>query len=111
MSGAARRDRDLISHWLRTGSWAQQWTTLRHVAELIEESSPDTALLVLRMAAADNTSAPALVGPRAALLETLERRLEQRIGSGDLPTATRVEVVERARSALTRLTAPVDIGG
>lgn len=50
---AAHRYRDLIEHWLRSGSWSQQWTTLRNAASLVERYDPGLALLVLETANRD----------------------------------------------------------
>ena len=98
---AAARYEELVRHWLRTGSWTQQWTTLRNVAVLIEEEHPGTALDILDGAAADPFSSSAVVGPAAEEAEQLRRRLVARVpDAGSRPVRSRVEVAEEARKAL-----------
>ena len=97
---AAARYEELVRHWLRSGSWTQQWTTLRNVAALIEAEHPRTALAILEGAAADPLSSSALVGPAAEEAEALLRRLRERVPEGVSPRS-RVQVAEDARSALS----------
>jgi predicted ATPase len=98
---AARRYTALIRHWLRSGSWVQMWTTLRHAAELLEESHPETSLAILRAAGADRLSPPALIDASSDRLAALAARLEARVGSEVEDGLTRVEVAERALTALS----------
>jgi tetratricopeptide (TPR) repeat protein len=102
---AAQRYEELIRHWLRSGSWTQQWTTLRHVAELVEDSDPQTALTILRAAAADSLSPPFLAEASAIRLTALQQRLEARIGSSPAVAAGRVGVAEMAQAACRALAA------
>jgi predicted ATPase/DNA-binding winged helix-turn-helix (wHTH) protein len=105
VAGAALSYLGLIRHWLRSGSWTQQWTTLRNVAEIIEDSDPPTALTILRAAESDRFSSSVLVDESAARLEALRARLEQRIGAQVGPVPRRIDVAEMALAALTRLAA------
>jgi predicted ATPase/DNA-binding winged helix-turn-helix (wHTH) protein len=100
---AAQRYEELIHHWLRLGSWTQQWTTLRHVAELLEHADPCTALTIMRASQADSFSPPALVAASSARLASLTERLEAEVGHLVGAPPGRVEVAELARHALARL--------
>jgi hypothetical protein len=81
------------------------WTTLRHAAELLEESHPQTALALLRAAGADRLSPPALIDASSDRLAALAARLEERVGSEVVDASTRVEVAERALKALSERSA------
>ena len=101
---AAAAYRDLIGHWLRSGSWTQLWTTLRNVAELLEQHSPEVAWAILLAAERDEHSSAALTGPPAERLAALRARLAESVG-GEPVATDRVTVAEAARSALTQLCA------
>ena len=49
----AVRYRDLITHWLRSGTWTQLWTTLRNAATLIVQDDPAVCVQVIDTAADD----------------------------------------------------------
>ncbi len=53
----AGRYRDLITHWLRSGTWTQLWTTLRHAASVLVEHDPATCVLAIDAAASDRFAA------------------------------------------------------
>jgi len=98
---AAARYEELVRHWVRLGSWTQQWTTLRIIAALIEEDHPETAIDILRGADADPLSAPVLVGATADEAAALRARLLERVADGDRrPLRPRLLVAEAARTAL-----------
>lgn len=61
--GAAGIYRDLIGRWLRTGTWTQQWTTLRNAAELL--IGVDDAIVVQIWAAAHGDPVAAALDPVA----------------------------------------------
>jgi predicted ATPase len=103
IAAAAQSYADLIHHWLRSGSWTQQWTTLRHVAELIKDSDPLTALSILRAAQSDQFSPPMLIDGSAERLSELQTSLEQRVGNNVNPALRRVDVADMALSALSNL--------
>ena len=103
VGAAAQTYAELIHHWLRSGSWTQQWTTLRHVAELIEGSNPQTALSILRAAASDQFSPSMLIDASAQRLSELRTRLEQRVGDEVSPVPRSVDVADMALSALSNL--------
>jgi predicted ATPase/DNA-binding winged helix-turn-helix (wHTH) protein len=103
IAAAAQSYAELIHHWLRSGSWTQQWTTLRHVAELIEDSDPLTALSILRAAQSDRFSPPMLIDGSAGRLSELQTSLEQRVGNNVNPVPRRVDVADMALTALSNL--------
>ncbi len=109
VAGAARLYDDLIGRWLRTGTWTQQWTTLRNAVELLV--GVDDELVVQIWAAAhadpvasalDDTAAARETGLRAAVVERMGpaavTALEQS-GRG----AERADLAHRAAAALRRL--------
>ena len=53
--------RDLIDYWERTGSWIQQWTTLRNLARLLHTLGDHETALLLEDAA-DHAPDAAAVG-------------------------------------------------
>jgi predicted ATPase/DNA-binding SARP family transcriptional activator len=96
----------LLDLWRRAGTWTQQWTTLRQLADLVAGRDPGTALLLLDAADRD-AAAPAVVGGERARLDGLRHRLTAEVG----PTAaaraerlaatlTRTQVLDLARQAL-----------
>jgi predicted ATPase/DNA-binding SARP family transcriptional activator len=57
---ALRTHRTLIEHWMRTGSWIQQWTTLRNVAEALALAGDHRTPVTLLTAASHAPAASAL---------------------------------------------------
>ncbi|WP_143780838.1 hypothetical protein [Ornithinimicrobium sp. CNJ-824] len=91
----------------RTGSWAQIWTMLRVLAELLadEGSSADAAFLL--GAAERDPSAPPLMGEDVARHAELRQRLAEEVGPAVLQqvqavaaTTPRTQVVRRAMRLL-----------
>lgn len=77
--GAARIYHELIGRWLRTGTWTQQWTTLRNAADLL--IGIDDALVVQVWAAAHADPAAAVLDDAATERETaLRATLLDRLG-------------------------------
>ncbi len=68
--GAARIYHDLIGRWLRTGTWTQQWTTLRNAAELLVGVADETVIQIWAAAHAD---------PIAAALDDTTEERERRL--------------------------------
>jgi predicted ATPase/DNA-binding SARP family transcriptional activator len=54
---------ELIDYWERTGSWLQQWTTLRNLARLLDRLGDHGSARVLEAAADHAPDAPAVAGP------------------------------------------------
>jgi hypothetical protein len=76
--GAAEIYRDLIGRWLRTGTWTQQWTTLRNAAELLVGIEDATVVQIWAAAHADPVAAaldPAATNRERELHATLVDRL------------------------------------
>lgn len=105
---AAARYRELIAHWLRSGTWTQQWTTLRHAALLLADHDPVLTARVLLAADADPDAAN-IAGngddPTAASIDTLLSRLsEAEHADVSVPSPDRAELAEQVRDALLALT-------
>ncbi len=101
---AAHRYRDLIEHWLRSGTWAPQWTTLRNAASLVERYDPGLALLVLETANRDPLAPIVDDAPegedalrRSALRSVLGAEAAAEI---DATIIDRAELAARVRSSL-----------
>lgn len=102
---AAGRYRDLVEHWLRTGTWTQLWTTLRNIADLLAPSHPELALRIID-AADHDPYAPEVDEPARAALDQLRARLAAAVDAAGLAPATdRAELAEQARAALAALVA------
>jgi hypothetical protein len=106
---AAATYRDLIEHWLRSGTWTQQWTTLRNAAALLETSDPATALTIICAAEVDPFS-PALTSSAQKECERLRSRLARRLGADEAGTITQAaahtsctELAARTREGLSQL--------
>jgi hypothetical protein len=109
VAGAADLYHQLVEHWLKTGSWTQQWTTLRNAAALLEPYSPATALTIVVAAELDPFS-PALSAAAHEECEQLRRRLLDALGEeraavtiSRAETMPRTDLAQRARDALEPL--------
>ena len=93
--------RELIDYWERTGSWVQQWTTLRNVADLLQqEDEPDVATF-LRAAAANAPDAPPpLPDTEYHASPGVDKDLSQLVA--EARTASRGHVLAVARQAIDR---------
>lgn len=101
---------EVITYWERTGSWTQQWTTLRNVAELLMRCGryADAALL---LAAADaDPGAAAVVGADATRLAASRDLLAAELGAAEAEALgravtgmSRAEVVQRALDSVRAL--------
>ncbi|MCK9898985.1 hypothetical protein CC117_08345 [Parafrankia colletiae] len=103
---------EVIQQWLRTGSWPQQWTTLRNTADLLARLGREEDALLMLIAAEADPDAPAVVGVDAEQLAGLVTRLDAHLGDAvasrirqDAVRLGRVEVVERALAAVAALRA------
>ncbi len=104
---AAGRYRDLIAHWLRSGGWTQQWTTLRHAAALLADTDPTLALTILSAADAD-PDAPGLDPGAREQNDQLQADLAAQLEVGQQAEAKmavidRGELAERTRASLADL--------
>lgn len=96
----------LLDRWRRTATWPQLWTTLRLVAELLAETDPAVALVILEAADRD-PAAPTLAGDDRERVARVRQGLAAALGEPVVAGVTagvaaldRVEVFERARAAL-----------
>jgi predicted ATPase/DNA-binding SARP family transcriptional activator len=110
VQGAVESYRAVVDHWRRTGSWTQQWTTLRNVAVLLahEGMTEDALMLVVAADAAADSSA--LAQEAAVAQAQLVGRLRARLGparaaevAAEATVTPRADVVDAALSALDRL--------
>ncbi len=69
----AGRYRDLVTHWLRSGTWTQLWTTLRNAAAVLVDHDPAICLQVID-AAAEDPYASMVDSDAARELEALRER-------------------------------------
>lgn len=104
---AAGRYRELIAHWLRSGGWTQQWTTLRNAAALLADTDPGLALTLLSAADVDADASELVAETRqdcdrlkAELADALD---DHRRAEAELAAVDRAELAERARASLAEL--------
>lgn len=62
---------ELIAYWERTGSWVQQWVTLRNLADLLDSIGDDVPAALLRAAADRAADAPIRTNDRRATANTM----------------------------------------
>jgi predicted ATPase/DNA-binding SARP family transcriptional activator len=98
---------DLLRHWRRSGNWAQQWTTLRNVAELLVRLGAEEAAVTIAAAADAHDSATPTFGPESDRLGQALAAARTRLGSARWEAARRrgerltgEAVVELAHQAL-----------
>lgn len=71
---------ELIDHFHRTGSWAQQWTTIRTLVEMLARLDRDEPAAVLYGALAASGTAPPVVGADVARMADAVAVLRSRLG-------------------------------
>lgn len=96
LAEAYARYPDVIRYWERTGSWTQQWTTLRNVGELLARCGRDADAAVLLAAADADPDAAAVVGTDAARLAACRDAIIGRLGEAE------VERLQRAAMGMPR---------
>ena len=96
---ALRTYRTLIEYWMRTGSWIQQWTTLRNVAEALAVAGDHRTPITLLTAAAHDPAASALSADANKRMDEIMAGCEERL--------TRQQISEITASA-TAATGPDD---
>jgi predicted ATPase/DNA-binding SARP family transcriptional activator len=72
---------ELLEYFDRTGSRAQQWTTVRTLVEILTRQGTDEPALTLYGALTASPSAPPLIGLDAARLEQAVATLKTRLGA------------------------------
>lgn len=79
---------DVLRGWQRSGSWFQQWTSLRTLAALLAELGMVEPAAVLLGAADAAPEAPAVGGAEAVGYAALHRDLATRVGLSRFAAAT-----------------------
>jgi predicted ATPase/DNA-binding winged helix-turn-helix (wHTH) protein len=112
VAGAARLYRELVDRWLRTGTWTQQWTTLRNVAELLA-GVDDTAVVQILAAARADPVAAALDPEAAARERRLRADAVGRLGADEVEaledsarSTDRAVLADRIAAVLGRVADP-----
>lgn len=102
--------RDLILHWRRSGSWVQQWTTLRNLAELCVRLGADEPAVTIASAARARSETASVFGSESERLHEAMASARERLGSGRFEVArsrgrsmTPHEVVELALATAEEL--------
>jgi hypothetical protein len=111
-TGAAITYHHLIDHWLRSGSWTQQWTTLRNAAVLLESQAPGVVLTIVLAAELDPFS-PALSPDAQLEIDALRHRVTTELDadlvaeiSERAGTIARLDVAQLTRTTLEKLIEP-----
>jgi predicted ATPase/DNA-binding SARP family transcriptional activator len=104
---------DLLRHWHRSGSWIQQWTTLRNLAELLARLGADEPAVVIASASASDETAGPAFGAESERLAAAMRGARRRLGDERSAAAlargrqlTGPQVVELALGAIEELVRP-----
>lgn len=101
---------DLLHHWRRSGSWPQQWTTLRNLAELLVRVGADEGAVAVASAVRSHQTDDSVYGSESARLDRALSTARSRLGSGRSRSAhqqgasmTRQQVLDRALATIARL--------
>lgn len=79
---------ETVRWWRRAGNWAQQWTTVRNVVDLLVRLGDDEQAAVLYGAVLARTAAPPPFGADAQRLADAEATLRRRLGAKAFATAS-----------------------
>jgi tetratricopeptide (TPR) repeat protein len=92
---------ELIDYWATTGGWTQQWTTLRNLADLLDQLEDHDCAAMLRRAAAEAPEAAS-----TAAVSTLEAAMAgdeiHQTRPARAAALAREQALDAARSAITR---------
>jgi predicted ATPase/DNA-binding SARP family transcriptional activator len=97
---------DVIVRWQRSGNWAQQWTTLRNLAELLVVVGCDEPAAVIAASADEQTAAPTFGAESDRLgraLVTARERLGQAAFDAARDRGSRMDPEDVVELALTTL--------
>jgi predicted ATPase len=83
-AGALTRYPELVELWHRAGRWAQEWTTLRNLAELLVRTGHYRPAAVLLGATWAPSEGSAVFGAEAQRLETAREQLVERLGEDEM---------------------------
>lgn len=78
---------EVLRHWRRSGSWTQQWTTLRNLAELLVRLGADEPAVTVATAVESQHSATPVFGAGSDRLERSMARARHRLGEEAFATA------------------------
>jgi hypothetical protein len=113
---ALRRLPGLLRLWQQTGSWIQQWTTLRTLAVLLADLGVDEPAAVILGAAEQEPGAAVVAASEAPPWNTRVGQLKARMGPERFARAAaqgaamaRAQVVEFALQTLASLNGPPPI--
>ena len=108
IDAALRGHADLIDYWERTGAWTQQWTTLRNLADLLDQLEDHDCASLLRRAADEAPEAASTAVVSA--LDVLERDEVDAPAPAPSPSLARSRALDAARQAIARHLAIVSEG-
>lgn len=98
---------ELVEHWHRSGSWPQQWITLRNLAELLVRVGADDPAVALASAVSTHQADTAVFGTESARLDAAMTTARRRLGPDRIrhsqeqgAVMTRQEVVDHARASI-----------
>ncbi|MFW5933868.1 MAG: ATP-binding protein, partial [Actinomycetota bacterium] len=101
---------DLLEHWHRSGSWTQQWTTLRNLVDLLVRLGADEDAALIAAAIEAQPSASTAFGAESDRLARALADVRHRLGDVRFAAAyergtrlTAAEVVEVARARVDEL--------
>ena len=97
---------ELIDYWERTGAWTQQWTTLRNLADLLDQLDDHDCASLLRRAADEAPEAASTAVVSA--IDVLER--DEVDAPALSPSLARSRALDTARQAIARQLAIVAEG-
>src|SRR5262245_52363346 len=92
---------ELIDYWERTGGWTQQWTTLRNLADLLDQLGDRDCAALLRRAA-DEAPEAASIADVAALAPSPDGDDRIPTPRARPPGSEREHALHTARSAIAR---------
>ncbi len=72
---------ELVGHWRRSGSWPQQWTTLRNLAELLVRIGADEAAVAMASAVRVQQGDGSVFGTESERLDRAMSTARRRLGS------------------------------
>lgn len=104
---------DLVDHWRGSGSWQQQWTTLRNLAELLVQVGAEDAAVAMTSSVRAHQADSAVFGAESARLDEAMATARRRLGADRFRLAreqgaamTRQQAVDHALATIDRTLSP-----
>lgn len=104
---------DLVGHWRRSGSWQQQWTTLRNLAELLVQVGAEDAAVAMTSSVCAHQADSAVFGAESARLDEAMATARHRLGEDRFRLAqeqgastSRQQAVDHALATIARISSP-----